>query len=52
VKLPIQPNEYSRNLEQQRSGELERAIALLEEKVRQLEAKVIDHETRIAALEP
>ena len=27
MKLPIQPNQYSRTLEQQRSGEIERALA-------------------------
>lgn len=52
MKLPVQPHQYDRNLEQQRSGELERTIALLQEKIRQLELQVADHETRITALEP
>ena len=52
MKLPVQPPAYNKNLEQQRSAEIERTIARLEEVIRQLQETASDHETRIAALEP
>jgi hypothetical protein len=52
MKLPTQPNQYDRNLEQQRSGELEREIQRILTELSRLRALIDDHEARIVVLEP
>ena len=52
MKLPIQPNQYNRSLEQQRSGELEREIERILAAIALLKEQVQDHEERIVVLEP
>lgn len=52
MKLPAQPPQYDRNLEQIRSGELEREIARILAEISELKKTVADHEARLAALEP
>jgi len=52
MKLPIQPPKYDRNLEQQRSGELEREIQRILAELQRLKDTDADHETRLQALEP
>jgi len=52
MKLPVQPQQYNRTLEQQRSGELEREIQKLLAEIQRLKLTTEDHEARIAALEP
>ncbi len=52
MKLPVQPPEYNRFLEQQRSGELERETQRLLAEIERLKVITTDHEARIVALEP
>lgn len=52
MRLPTQPPQYDRNLEQIRSGELEREIERILAEIQRLKETTADHETRIAALEP
>lgn len=52
MRLPAQPPQYDRNLEQVRSGEIEREIERLLAEIQRLKNLIADHEERLVALEP
>ena len=52
MKLPVQPPQYDRNLEQQRSLRLEQEIQQIMAELQRLKDTQTDHETRLQALEP